>query len=114
MDIIKEKRDGILIARLNGRLDTESSFNFETVVLDIIKSGEKSIGLDFSGVTAVTSSGIRAVLACIKQAKKESSQLVLFSVKPSVMSIFEATALTTIVEFAEDEEKAAALLKSHS
>ena len=48
MEVSEEKRDGVLILRVQGRLDTITAPGFEDTLLAHIDSGQQKIAIDAS------------------------------------------------------------------
>lgn len=103
MDIQQVKKNDILIIRLNGRLDSNSSQDFEQLLLSLIESGNKKISLDFGRLEYISSAGLRALLVAQKKIKNISGGLSLFSLNENILEIFETSGFSSLFEIYKNE-----------
>ena len=57
MEIKTEREDGILIANVNGRVDSANAREFENVLSSAISDDDTSVVVDFGGLSYISSSG---------------------------------------------------------
>jgi len=89
MEIIEEKRDGIHIFKLNGRLDSNTSQGFETAVFKAIADGSKKIVIDFRDLDYISSAGLRVILKATKAVNREDGKIMLCAMQDYVKEVFE-------------------------
>ena len=86
--------DNVLRVSLEGRLDTDASYKFETEFTGICKENPHgSLVLDASELEYIASSGLRTIL---KMAKTEKN-FRMENVSPTVYSVFEVTGFSRII-----------------
>ena len=96
MTINIEKENGVILLKIEGRLDTttapelEKTINNEGVEL-------KNLVLDFKGVDYISSAGLRVLLTAQKKMNLQGS-MELVNVSEAVMDIFEMTGFADILE----------------
>ncbi|TAG96715.1 MAG: STAS domain-containing protein [Oscillatoriales cyanobacterium] len=81
------------------RLSVLEAVNFKTTCQQLFSGSTvpTKIVLDFSQTTFIDSSGIGALVSNLKFAKQRDSDLVLRSLKPQVMAVFELTSLDQVL-----------------
>ena len=89
MEIIEEKRDGIHIFKLNGRLDSNTSQGFETAIFQAIADGSKKIVIDFKDLDYISSAGLRVILKATKAVNREEGKILLCAMQDYVKEVFE-------------------------
>jgi len=102
--------DQIPVTRPTGRLDTNTSPALEKDLLGRLEQGIGLMILDLSGVTLMTSAGLRAILLAAKRFKGAGGRLVLCSLSKQVRQVFDATGCDALVEVFPSHEAAVAHL----
>ncbi|QHC66912.1 anti-sigma factor antagonist [Rathayibacter sp. VKM Ac-2759] len=95
----------IVVVRPVGRLDLTSATEFEAVVLRAITDGDLRIVVDLSGVGFLDSSGLGALVACLKEARRAGGDIRLASPgeQPTmVLRLSNLDRLLATVESVED------------
>ena len=67
LEIGSETHGDFRVLRLNGRLDTGTSADFELAAHDLTQAGERRFVVDLGGISYVSSAGLRVLLALAKQ-----------------------------------------------
>jgi anti-anti-sigma factor len=110
MKLNTESLNNIQIVNIEGRLDTTNSGEFETYMNNILGSGCKNLLLDCSGLSYVSSSGLRVFLVVQKRMASSGGSFSICSLQPTIREIFEISGFTMIFSIFPD--KASALAKS--
>lgn len=92
--------DGVLQITLTGRLDSITSPLLDSGLRDKI-GGVRELRLDFSGISYVSSAGLRVVLILQKRMAAQQGKMVLCHVNSTVMNVFSITGFTAILTFEE-------------
>lgn len=90
MEITTEKIPDLLIARLNGRLDSTWCPSVLDALTRYVKAGEHRIRLDMSAVSYVSSTGLRVLLSTFKQLKAVNGR---FSITPASAAVTDTLTL---------------------
>jgi anti-sigma B factor antagonist len=96
MDIVGEKQNGIYIFTVSGRLDSNTSPDFETRLLGVIKDGDKNFVMNFEGVDYISSAGLRVLLKASKILQNSAGKIVLCGLKDYIKEVFEIAGFVTI------------------
>lgn len=106
LELVKEVKDTVLIFRMKGRLDVESSPGAEKEIMKEIDREKKGkVLMDLSGVEYLSSAGMRLLLATTKKVKLMSGKLVCIHVQPSVMDVLTMSGFDHILPIAGSEEE---------
>jgi stage II sporulation protein AA (anti-sigma F factor antagonist) len=100
----------VSVIRPKGRLDSSTSPAFEQDLLKRLEEGHASVILDLSGLTFMSSAGLRTILLLAKQMKTVGGRLALCSLSKPVREVFDATRCDTLVDVFPTYEAAAAHL----
>jgi anti-anti-sigma factor len=111
IEVIDTKRNGIHLIRVEGRLDANFSSQLEDEIDNVLEQKTKSIILDFSGVTYLSSSGLRVLLSVNKQTE-DAGGLVLVNPRDVVKKIIEVAELDDLLTQAKTVEEAMAILEA--
>jgi anti-sigma B factor antagonist len=106
MEITEEKQNDISIFRLNGRLDSNTSPEFEGKILETIENGTNKLIIDFGALEYISSAGLRVVNKTLRQLKPSEGKLVLCSMQDYVREVFEIAGFDTFIPIASDMDEA--------
>lgn len=97
MKIKREQKGEHTLVSLAGQLDTLTAAEFEKEVAGLVNGEDKHILLDCSGLSYVSSAGLRLLLTLQKGMKAKAGTLALEKVQPDVMDIFKVTGFASIL-----------------
>ncbi|HQN18865.1 MAG TPA: STAS domain-containing protein [Syntrophobacteraceae bacterium] len=95
MEVAQTQKEGIVILGLKGRLDSNTSDDFEKKLLGLILSGETRLVLDFKDLDYISSAGLRVLLKAAKELKRNNGRLAFCSLKDYIREIFELSGFVT-------------------
>lgn len=95
MNIEKTQSGSDLVISLDGRLDTTNAPKLEAVLKTSLEGIDK-LTLDFSGLSYLSSAGLRVVLLAQKYMSKHG-QMIVKNVNETIMDVFEVTGFTDIL-----------------
>jgi len=97
---------GVYQVALSGRLDSNTSGEFEKSLQALFQSAECRALLDFSALNYISSAGLRVVLMTAKRAKQGRGQLILHGLQPHVREVFEISGFLKILDVTDNREAA--------
>ena len=100
-----EEQKFFIITPEESRLDARIVNEFKQKVQNWVAEGKTKILLDMRNIDFMDSSGLGAVVACLKSVGSEGD-MQLCSVKPPVMSLMKLTRLDQIFVIHEDQSEA--------
>ncbi len=92
------------IVKPSGILDSTKAAKFRQTVSQSIDQGIKSILIDFQDVTFMDSSGLGALVICLKTTRSSNVKLYLCSINDQIRMLFELTSMDKVFEIFSDQE----------
>ena len=106
MEFSAEKRKGALVIKVPmDELDASNDNNFRFGIAPYMDK-PKNIVLDFSQLDFIDSSGLGAVLSCLKTVKSNQGALKIGGVSKNVRNVFELVHMYKLVEYFDTVEEA--------
>ncbi|GLI34371.1 STAS domain-containing protein [Desulforhabdus amnigena] len=106
MDVLQKRRNDVIILLCRGRLDANTSPEFEKELFDLIRKGESKFVLDFQDLDYISSAGLRVLLKAAKTLKSSEGQISFSSLKDYVREVFEISGFDTIFRLHATQEEA--------
>ena len=103
MEISEDKKDGVIILSLNGRLDALTATGLDDTFVSLVESGENLFAIDFSQLDYISSGGLRVLLKAAKVLKNSNGKIVLFALKDPIKEIFEIAGFVSLFPIYPDE-----------
>lgn len=100
------------IVELVGRIDNVTSADIESQINAALDASPSALVLDFSGITFVSSIGLRVLLMAAKRCRKQNAGLALHSVAPAIVELFGLSGLKAFFPVHESREAAVAAVGS--
>jgi anti-anti-sigma factor len=110
MEISDQRRGDIIVLGPVGRINNDSSADFQTKLLGCVGSAATKVLIDFSGVEYISSAGLRALLMASKQSKAANGRLAVAALTPMVKEIFAISRFALVVQVFETTAEAIAAL----
>lgn len=112
MSDFKETRRGdCVVVALNGKLDAATTPAIQAALIEKIRGGNKYLGLDFSGVSYLASSGLRMLLVIERTTTELEGRIVLCGLAPIMRETLDVVGFLPNFQIAADEAGALALLQ---
>jgi anti-anti-sigma factor len=110
LTIGQSRDDGVCVVTLSGRIDSTNANDLMNQLTSLIKSGEKSIVVDFAAVLYLTSAAFRALLVATDEAERNAAKFVLCSLGGHVRELFEMGGLLEVFTIHPSRAEAVAQL----
>jgi anti-sigma B factor antagonist len=91
----------VALVKVEGRIDHVSALAFESELLphaDGCTGEEKKLLLDCSGLTYMSSAGLRVLMIAAKRCRKQNGKMVLAALQPTIQEIFRISRFDTVFE----------------
>ncbi|HRL13014.1 MAG TPA: STAS domain-containing protein [Aggregatilineales bacterium] len=98
------------VIHLTGRLDAQSAPSVRTLFADVVVGGHNLIVIDLAGVPFVDSSGLSALVSCLRAAREKQGRLVLAGVRTQAQIAIKQTRLDQVLVMHPDVTTALAAL----
>lgn len=109
MQISEETFDDVQVYKLSGRLDSNTSPDFEKVLVAALENGSRKMVADFKNLDYISSAGLRVILKTTKALKRTDGTLVLCAMKDYVKEVFEISGFDTFLPIVADMDAALGL-----
>ena len=96
----------VTLIRLEGRLDATAAPDFQTRLLTAIAEGRTCLAIDLSKVSFVDSTGISALVASLKAARRAEGDLRLVAPSAQAMKLLKLTTLDRVFRTSETPDRA--------
>jgi len=108
VEISTRMQDGSTIISIAGRIDTATAPVLERAINTEIAGGSRRVLLNFSGVSYISSGGLRVLLATAKKLKEAGDRFGICSLSPEVLKILKLAGFTSIFSIHSSEGEALA------
>lgn len=98
MTILKTQNGGLTTLKIEGRLDTSTAPELETIIVNDL-TGTKDLVLDFAALDYISSAGLRVILKAQKTMKNQGTMKIIH-VNDAVMEVFDITGFSDILTIA--------------
>ncbi|MDE0285131.1 MAG: STAS domain-containing protein [Gammaproteobacteria bacterium] len=88
-----QRKDGILVAALNGRVDSNNANEFQKMMEAKIDPKDKALIMDFEQISYISSAGLRVVVVMAKKFKGPYKELVICALSEPIKKLFTMTGL---------------------
>lgn len=106
MEVFEKTQNGIRILGLLGRLDSNTSPEFEKRIFEVIEDGSRSVIVDFESLDYISSAGLRVLLKAAKELKRSEGKIVLCAMKDYIKEVFEIAGFVSLFPIVSSVEDA--------
>ena len=96
IDITRENEE--VIVRLSGRLDTPGAQEIAPMINDLMEDTDKTVILDCSDMSYISSSGLRIFLTLRKSAADKGGRIIVRNICNDVRNVFMMTGFLNLFE----------------
>ena len=111
MEVVAERRNGVLSMHVKGRIDSANARQFEETVRSAIDDGDRAVIMDFERLVYISSAGLRAVLLAAKSLWSRDATFALCSLPDVVRAAFGTSGFDKIITIHPDRTAALASLE---
>lgn len=102
---IRKKADKSVLD-LNGYLDAHTAGELETVLMDLINSGDVKIIVSFKDLQYIASAGLGVFMAYIEDVRDKGGDIKLCAMSPKVYNVFDLLGFPVLYDITESEDEA--------
>jgi anti-sigma B factor antagonist len=100
-----QQESAVVVATSVSALDASNAGDFKSAVGKMIQPGARLV-LDMSGIRFVDSSGLGAILSCLRQLHDKGGELKLCGLNKPVRALFELVRMHRVFEIFNTKEEA--------
>jgi anti-sigma B factor antagonist len=89
-----------------GRVDSSNATQLDNQLKELLDNGRYKLVLDLSGVNYLSSAGLRAMVAAVRECKKHRGDVRLATVSDRVTEVLKLAGLNVIFQTYEDKTSA--------
>lgn len=104
--ITEEKKDGIAILKLEGRLDAASAKEIKSKINELVKYDRIKIVMDLSEINFIDSTGLGCMVSCLRTVSQKGGDIKITGLQTQVRAVFELTRLHRIFQIFDDTDTA--------
>ena len=112
MDFTYEIAEGVVWARLVGRLDIHGTAEIETDFRAVVLANPGAAAVDMAEVDFVSSMGLRMLLSCTQQLLEKGRVLVLINPHRQVVESLEVSGIDKLIPVAPDRARAREIISA--
>jgi anti-sigma B factor antagonist len=94
------------LVEVSGRIDSSNAAQFDDILKEIAKRGKFNVVLDMSGVDYISSAGLRALVALLRENKKHRGDVRLATPSERVMEVLSLAGLDSLFTVYDDRAAA--------
>jgi anti-sigma B factor antagonist len=106
MDIVEERREGAVVLKISGRLDSATSGALEERLLALMNENVRRFVLDFDALAYISSAGLRVLLMVAKKLKPTGGLLVLCRLHDHIREVFDLAGFSALFPIHDSEAAA--------
>jgi anti-anti-sigma factor len=106
MDITAEKRGGVMLFGIKGRLDASTANKLEEKLLASVDGGERRLALDCSQLDYISSAGLRVLLLAVKRLSSSNGKIVFYALKDQIKEVFDIAGFSPLFPSFPTQEEA--------
>jgi anti-sigma B factor antagonist len=89
---VTERHEGSYLITLEGRLDSNTYFEFEDKIHPVLTSSPRLLIFDLEKLDYISSMGIKSIVTARKAIEARDGHLVLINLQPQIRKVFEIVA----------------------
>lgn len=106
LEIDIDERPGALVVRIRGSVDGLTANTLLDTLQSRVAEGHTRLVADLDGVGYTSSAGLRALLATVKEARRNGGDLRLARVNVNVRKVLELSGFTSILKLFDEVDAA--------
>ena len=101
MDIQVDEQGEVTVLACEGRMDAQVSDALKDRSRKLLARGAPRLVVDMEGLEFLDSSGLGALVSCLRRIKEKKGEIKLAGLRPEVRSIFEITRVSRLFHICE-------------
>lgn len=106
LNISTESLKRVTLVNVSGRIDSTTSQEFDKSLKSLHSDKKHNIVLNLNQVNYMSSAGLRAIVAAMKECKKHRGRVVLSNPSERVQEVLDLAGLSSLFDIFEDDTTA--------
>ena len=111
MDIDTERKEGVLILKPQGRIDSANAHDLQQSLTTAIGERQSAVIADFEGISYMSSAGLRAILIVAKALRQRGAKFALCSMTPVITDVFTISGFSKVITVLDSQAEALAHMR---
>jgi anti-sigma B factor antagonist len=111
MEIQIREHGKVQVLACQGRMDAQVSGLLKEHIQEILDQGATKLVLDLKELDFLDSSGLGALVSCLRRVKEKKGEIKLAGLRPEVRSIFDITRVSRLFDICENAADAVKAFK---
>lgn len=90
-----------------GKIDTTTAGDFEAALKSVLDGGPTKLAIDFTGVSYISSAGLRVMLMAAKKMRPIGGKVVLYGMSDQIREVFQISGFAAMFTIAASADAAA-------
>lgn len=103
LEISTQEMKRVTLITVKGRINSDTVSQLEDTLNGLLERGDTRLVVELSGVSFISSAGLRALLAALKTARKNGGDVRLAAPSAEVTEVLELAGLVSVFERFEDQ-----------
>lgn len=99
---IIRKKDYVYLVELKGSVDSDTYYNLQEKLNEVIDDKTKAIILDMGGVNYISSAGIGVVVNTKKSLQQKGANFAMANLQPQVKKVFDVMKILPMINILND------------
>jgi anti-anti-sigma factor len=105
-NISKQSMKRVELVTVSGRIDSSNAAEFDNFLQQAMADGRHNVVLELSGITYMSSAGLRAIVALLREAKKHRGDVRIATPSDRMKEVLQLAGLDSLFEVYDDETAA--------
>ncbi len=114
MDIQVDEHGKVQVIACTGRMDAQVSGLVKERIQELLEQGATRLVVDMEGLEFLDSSGLGALVSCLRRVKEKKGEIKLAGLRPEVRSIFEITRVSRLFHICDTLPEALGAFKKEA
>jgi anti-sigma B factor antagonist len=102
MEIQIREEGKVQVLACLGRMDAQVSGLLKERIQELLDKGSAKLVLDLEGLEFLDSSGLGALVSCLRRVREKKGEIKLAGLRPEVRSIFDITRVSRLFHISEN------------
>lgn len=98
IEVAREETEKVIVLRVVGAISSANVGDLEAPLLEAASTPARRVALDLSGVTYMSSAGLRALIVAAKQLHARGERLELRKAQPAVAAVLRVSNFATFLD----------------
>jgi anti-anti-sigma factor len=103
-----ELSENLWVIEARGRLDASGAPDLQLQLEGLLEHGQSALAVDFSRVSYISSSGLKALLIALRRARRMGGDVKLFGMRDRVREVFDLAGFDGVFQIVPHEADAVA------